>query len=751
MTRCLAAVSVSNTANHTVSDEEEEEEKDSTGTKIKKDPRPSNSSVTPATEIWRKIAVEKERQDIVRQKYLSASSLEAEEDNRSTTNQSVSNQSEATSSTCTTAVHNNFNGNYQQLRGKRVDVMRTADEENMQTDSADPSQRSPRCTDDMDEDPSSRPTSSHSLGATVPVRKESPAPSAVVGKTGVTDKPTDQALEVDVEEKAGFNNEDQLSQLESNKMLLSAPPTKENEHEEVQKKSEWWIYVMFGFILVTTTVGLGCVILFVFGAGDPQYDYFDELQKQVQGLSEDVGVFDEPSSSQSLALNWLAYMDGAEVDYKDTTRVQARYSLAVLFFATHGATQWIDHLSFLSPQHECEWNDGTGGVFCDPETSALRSLIIDSNNLRGSVPFELSALKELQKFWLQDNRITGTIPSFNFPVLEDFRLAQNGLEGTIPSSLANMTQLRILDLSNNQLVSGLPQDLWHLPLLETLHLGANQLSGAGTDVVLSDLRHLNLTTNKFDGDLNFLGSFPKLQMLDLSSNDFQADTMFDDFSTMTDLVTVDLSRNRIMGPIPSNLGQLTKLSFLNFAENLLTGTFPWFSFNNSQLTHIIMADNLLTGALPLDIFRFESIEMIDFDRNYLSGIIPLGMGGTSSLRSLRIAGNAITGQIPPILGNLGLLMNVDISDNSLTGSLPESLANLSSLRLLDVHGNGFTGTIPRSMKDLKEVQRIALHGNNLSGTIDFLCSVVPPKPVISADCAGSEPKVICTCCDMCLI
>ncbi|KAG7348135.1 RHS repeat-associated core domain containing protein [Nitzschia inconspicua] len=707
MTRCLAALSVSNTATHTVSDKEEEE-KDSTGTKIKKDPRPSNTSVTPATEIWRKIVVEKERQDIVRQKYLSASSLEAEADNRSTTNQSVSNQSEATSSTCTTVVHNNFNGNYQQLRGKRVDVMRTADEEIMPTESADPSQRLPRCTDDMDEDPSSRPTSSHSLGATVPVRKESPAPSAVVGKTGVTDKSTDRALEVDVEEKAGFNNEDQLSQLESNKILLSAPPTKENEHE-------------------------------------------GQKRKQVQGLSEDVGVFDEPSSSQSLALNWLAYMDEALVDYKDTTRVQARYSLAVLFFATHGATQWIDHLSFLSPQHECEWNDGTGGVFCDPETSALQSLIIDSNNLRGSVPFELSALKELQKFWLQDNRITGTIPSFNFPVLEDFRLARNGLEGTIPASLANMTQLRVLDLSNNQLVSGLPQDLWHLPLLETLHLGANQLSGVGTDVVLSDLRHLNLTTNKFDGDLNFLGSFPKLQMLDLSSNDFQADAMFDDFSTMTDLVTVDLSRNRIMGPIPSNLGQLTKLSYLNFAENLLTGTFPWFSFNNSQVTHIIMADNLLTGALPLDIFRFESIEMIDFDRNYLSGIIPLGMGGTSSLRSLRIAGNAITGQIPPILGNLGLLMNLDISDNSLTGSLPESLGNLSSLRLLDVHGNGFTGTIPRSMKDLKEVQRIALHGNNLSGTIDFLCSVVPPKPVISADCAGREPKVICTCCDMCLI
>jgi Leucine-rich repeat (LRR) protein len=535
---------------------------------------------------------------------------------------------------------------------------------------------------------------------------------------------------------------------ESDKILWSAPPPIEREQEEVRKKREWWVYITAALMLITTTVGLGCVVFIVFGAANPQIDYYEELQLQVVGLSDDPSVLDEPSSSQSLALDWLANNDEARVNPQDTARVQARYSLAVLYFATHGATQWIDQLKFLSPEHECEWNDGVRGVFCD-QSGVIEDLKIASNNLRGSLPVELSTLTALQTMWLQDNRITGTIPSFSFPILENFRLDKNVLEGTVPSSLTNMPQLRILDLSANQLQSGLPLELKDLQKLEILNLGGNQLSGSGSDVVLSNLRQLNLTANKFQGDLDFLKSLSKMQVVDLSENEFQANLAFEKFSTMTDLVTMDLSGNRIVGPIPSSLGRLTNLSYLNVARNLLTGTFPWFSFSDSQLKQIIMTGNFITGALPLDIFRFTQLETVNFDRNRLSGNLPLGLGGSSSLRSFRAAGNAITGTFPPSLGNLKLLVELDISDNSFTGPLPESLTNLSSLEFFDIHDNGFTGTVPPGMETLDKVSRIALQGNDLTGTIDFLCSI-PSKPIISADCASSEPEVLCTCCDICL-
>lgn len=43
---------------------------------------------------------------------------------------------------------------------------------------------------------------------------------------------------------------------------------------------------------------------------------------------------------------------------------------------------------------------------------------------------------------------------------------------------------------------------------------------------------------------------------------------------------------------------------------------------------------------------------------------------------------------------------------------------------------------------------ISLHNNNLMGDIEFFCAM-EPRPVISADCGGESPEVICSCCAVC--
>ncbi|MFQ6657263.1 hypothetical protein Gotur_027011 [Gossypium turneri] len=56
--------------------------------------------------------------------------------------------------------------------------------------------------------------------------------------------------------------------------------------------------------------------------------------------------------------------------------------------------------------------------------------------------------------------------------------AIKGLTGQIPTSIFNISSLKTIDLSNNSLSGSLPDDMCqHLPKLEGLYLGWNELSG----------------------------------------------------------------------------------------------------------------------------------------------------------------------------------------------------------------------------------------------------------------------------------
>ncbi|XP_028805525.1 probable LRR receptor-like serine/threonine-protein kinase At5g59680 [Neltuma alba] len=67
-----------------------------------------------------------------------------------------------------------------------------------------------------------------------------------------------------------------------------------------------------------------------------------------------------------------------------------------------------------------------------------------------------------------------------------------------------------------------------------------------------------------------------------------------DFSSMTDLETIDLHNNSLSGPIPSFLGSLPKLKLLNLADNRFSGTVPKSLSQNKNLK-LIVTGNCLSG------------------------------------------------------------------------------------------------------------------------------------------------------------
>jgi hypothetical protein len=100
------------------------------------------------------------------------------------------------------------------------------------------------------------------------------------------------------------------------------------------------------------------------------------MQSKLAYLSEDPSVFEDPTSPQSLALNWLVKEDEAGIDLDaDVVRRETRYVLAVLYYATDGESWWKEDFGFLSESHECDWtsqeDESEQGVFCDEDLNVV--------------------------------------------------------------------------------------------------------------------------------------------------------------------------------------------------------------------------------------------------------------------------------------------------------------------------------------------------------------------------------------------
>ncbi|KAL3701667.1 hypothetical protein R1sor_019689 [Riccia sorocarpa] len=86
----------------------------------------------------------------------------------------------------------------------------------------------------------------------------------------------------------------------------------------------------------------------------------------------------------------------------------------------------------------------------------------------------------LRQLLLQNNQLNGSIPDClrNMTKLDELNLANNRLEGEFPSNLfATLRNLQKVDLGNNIITGSIPDDLVDIPTLQVLSLRSNNLSG----------------------------------------------------------------------------------------------------------------------------------------------------------------------------------------------------------------------------------------------------------------------------------
>ncbi|KAI2512116.1 hypothetical protein MHU86_2203 [Fragilaria crotonensis] len=112
-------------------------------------------------------------------------------------------------------------------------------------------------------------------------------------------------------------------------------------------------------------------------------------------------------------------------------------------------------------------------------------------------------------------------------------------------------------------------------------------------------------------------------------------TIPSEIGLLTQLTYLDFSNNALTSTIPSEIGLLTELTLLSFYINSLTSTIPSEIGLLTQLTGLDFFNNVLNSTIPRAIGRLQELQWMDFTGNELKGTIP------SSLCSLPTLASAI--------------------------------------------------------------------------------------------------------------
>ena len=329
--------------------------------------------------------------------------------------------------------------------------------------------------------------------------------------------------------------------------------------------------------------------------------------------------------------------------------------------------------------------------------SVVTALLLQGNNLTGTIPTELGNLTNLTHLYLYNNELTGTIPAElgALTVLTELLLNGNNLTGTIPTELGNLTNLITLNLFDNELTGTIPAELGALTVLRGLHLNGNNLTGTISTELgnLSSLEALNLLDNELTG------------------------TIPAELGALTVLTGLHLNGNNLTGTIPTQLGNLTNLETLNLKSNNLTGTIPTQLGNLTNLITLLLNGNKLTGPIPTELEALTALTALNLDENELTGTILAELGALTALTGLYLSSNKLTGTIPTELKTLTTLTDLRLRKNELTGTIPAELKTLTALAILLLDGNKLTGPIPTELKDLTALAYLFLHRNELSEPI----------------------------------
>lgn len=312
---------------------------------------------------------------------------------------------------------------------------------------------------------------------------------------------------------------------------------------------------------------------------------------------------------------------------------------------------------------------------------------LSKNKFQGFIPESICQAEYLEVLDLSHNNLTGNIPDcLVMESLKVLNLRNNALDGSI-FNITKTCGLKTLDLSYNLLQGELPKSLANCTNLEVLDIGNNQIDDVFPCQLksIASIRVLVLRFNKFHGHLGCPephGTWKMLQIVDISSNNFN-------------------------GTLPAKC--LTTWEAMKFNVDI-----NHIQYSFLRLSGLYYQDTVSVTLKGLQVELVKILTLftsIDFSCNNFEGRIPDTLGDLKALYLLNLSRNALSEPIPSSLGKLQQLESLDLSSNHLNGTIPTQLSDLNFLSFLNLSYNKLVGSIPE-IKQFLTFSASSFEGNS---------------------------------------
>ncbi|KAJ9560149.1 hypothetical protein OSB04_005309 [Centaurea solstitialis] len=283
------------------------------------------------------------------------------------------------------------------------------------------------------------------------------------------------------------------------------------------------------------------------------------------------------------------------------------------------------------------------------------------------------------------------------------------------SSNGHVTDLAFKNLGEI-VYDGFTRKIWELNVSVFLHF--------------KQLRSLNLSSNFLDNVIEFntgigrLSSLKKLEMLDLSNNHIDSDSIFNSMGALTSLKILDLSSNLLGGNFPADeLAAMENLQILDLTFNCFSGTFEMQGFENfsglRKLEILNLGHNCFDESIFPSLSVLPSLNVLNLKDNDLSAF-PTKVRFVSDNDKFEVETEEPLGWIPMFQLKVLVLSNCNLNKGS--RNVPSFLLYQHKLQVVELSHNSLDGTFPNWLiENNTRLEDFNLKNNSFSGNIH-----VPP-------------------------
>ncbi|XP_050278404.1 receptor-like protein 33 [Quercus robur] len=369
----------------------------------------------------------------------------------------------------------------------------------------------------------------------------------------------------------------------------------------------------------------------------------------------------------------------------------------------------------------------------------LTHLNLSRSFLHGRIPSEISGLSNLVSLDLSSNYFGYSVGGDYYEKLLDLRridleaLVQNvtylrelhlddvNISSSLPQSLANLSSLTSLSLSECNLRGEFPLDIFLLPKIQAIDLSYNEelIGFLPKFQSRSSLKELRLPETNFSGDLpNSIGNLKSLNYLDLSYTMISGE-LPNSIGNLKSLNYLDLSYTKFSRELPNSIGNLKSLNYLNLDSSNFSGAIPPFIGNLSQLTYLSLSYNNFHGQLPSTVGKLAKLTSLSLDNILYHREVPSFLGNLTQLEYLSLSNNDFDCGFPIWLTNITKLRSIDFWGNQLKGKIPSEISRLPNLSYLDLSQNSLTDAIPSVLFTTPSLSSLSLEQNQLIVPLKF--------------------------------